>query len=340
MNKRVGRHSLMVGVFLFFLGFVSVASVGAQQEPGPVNPTASAVSEQKLLDELHRIQGRGSIPDQKSYVLEQPAGREWMIFHETYLPWIGGSSILGILAALTVFYLWRGGMRFEGDTLGRKVIRFSAFDRFVHWLTAVSFIVLAVTGLNITFGRRLVLPLIGPQAFSAWSEWAKYAHNYVSFSFTIGVVLMFAMWVGSNLPSRVDLEWMKRGGGMFGGEEPPAHKFNAGEKLIFWIVVIGGGVVAATGYVLMFPFFGTEIATMQLAQVVHSVVAVLYVAAMLVHIFMGTIGMEGAFEGMATGSVDVNWAKTHHSLWYDEGKLRPTTPQPLPRSKAEASEAA
>ena len=157
-----------------------------------------------------------------------------------------------------------------------------------------------------------------PGAFSAWSEAAKYAHNYLSFPFTIGVVLMFLMWVASNLPTRVDVEWIKHGGGMFGGDEPPAFKFNAGEKLIFWIVVIGGGAAATTGYILLFPFYGTGIASMQLAQVVHSVVGLLYIASMLVHTYMGTIGTEGAFEGMATGDVDVNWAKSHHSLWYEE----------------------
>jgi formate dehydrogenase subunit gamma len=178
--------------------------------------------------------------------------------------------------------------------------------------------------LNITFGKELVLPLIGPGAFSQWSQAAKYAHNFLSFPFTIGVVLMFLIWVARNLPTRADVEWLKQGGGMLGGHEPPSYKFNAGEKMIFWIVVIGGGASAATGYVLLFPFYGTNIATMQLAQVVHSVVGVLYIAAMLVHTYMGTIGMEGAFEGMANGEVDVNWAKSHHSLWYEEEMSRAT----------------
>lgn len=137
----------------------------------------------------------------------------------------------------------------------------------------------------------------------------------------------------------VDMEWAKQGGGMFGGEEPPAYKFNAGEKLIFWIVVIGGGFVATTGYILLFPFYGTGIANMQIAQIVHSTISVLYIAAMLVHIYMGTLGTEGAFEGMATGEVDINWAKSHHSLWYEEmsgkAKVRRQVPN-VPKSNRTA----
>lgn len=301
---------------------VAIAAPAGAQQPSSVNPTADSVNEQLLLQELNRIQGRISIPDTKASTLEQPAGREWRLFHEVYLRWIGGIAIVGIFALLAIFYLWRGTVHFEGGRSGHTILRFNVFERFVHWMTAFCFIILALSGLNITFGRLLLLPLMAPEAFTGLSQWAKYAHNYLSFPFTIGVVLMFLMWVASNLPTRVDVEWIKRGGGMLGGDEPPAFRFNAGEKLIFWLVVIGGGAVATTGYILMFPFYGTGIASMQLAQVVHSLVGVLYIAAMLVHAYMGTIGMEGAFEGMGSGDVDVNWAKSHHLLWYEEEVAR------------------
>ena len=143
------------------------------------------------------------------------------------------------------------------------IVRFNAFERFVHWMTATCFIVLALSGLNITFGKPLLLPLIGPEAFTAWSQWAKYAHNYLSFPFTLGVVLIFLMWIAGNIPNRVDVEWLKQGGGIVGDEHPPAYRFNAGQKMIYWIVVLGGAAVAVTGYLLMFPFYGTDIAGMQ-----------------------------------------------------------------------------
>jgi formate dehydrogenase subunit gamma len=315
-------------IFALVAMLVLALPAKAQEQPDRINPSASVITEQQLLDQLVRIEGRGSIPDKKSYVLEQPIGRTWQVFHQVYLPWIGGVAIVAILSLLAVFYLWRGPLRFEGGRSGRKMLRFTAFERFVHWMTAVCFVVLAISGLNITFGKDLLLPLIGPSAFSTWSQAAKYAHNFLSFPFTMGVVLMFLVWVARNLPTRADVEWMKQGGGMLGGHEPPSYKFNAGEKMIFWIVVIGGGATAATGYLLLFPFYGTDIATMQLAQIVHSVVGVLYIAAMLVHAYMGSIGMEGAFEGMASGEVDVNWAKSHHSLWYEEEMARAAKTQP------------
>jgi len=317
---------------------IAMAAPAGAQQPSSVDPNADAVKEQQLMQELKRIQGRISIPDAKASTLEQPAGREWRLFHEVYLRWIGGIAIVGIVVLLAVFYLWRGTIHFKGGRSGRKMLRFTAFERCVHWMTTTCFVVLALSGLNITFGKKLLLPLIGLSGFSTWSGAAKYAHNFLSFPFTIGVVLMFLMWVAGNLPTRVDVEWMRRGGGMFGGDEPPAFKFNAGEKLIFWIVVIGGGAAATTGYVLLFPFYGTGIANMQLAEIVHSVVGMLYIAAMLVHTYMGTIGTEGAFEGMGTGEVDVNWAKSHHSLWYEEEMGRARADQSPTRPKATPAE--
>jgi formate dehydrogenase subunit gamma len=313
------------------------ASLNAQQ-PTSVNPTAQSVKEQQLLQELGRIQGRGSIPDVKSSTIEQPAGRDWRFFHEVTLHWIGGIAVLGMLALLVAFYLIRGMVRIESGRSGRTLVRFSVFERFVHWMTATCFVILALTGLNITFGKDLLLPLIGPDAFSTWSQWAKYAHNYLSFPFTLGVVLIFLMWLAGNIPNRADVEWLKEGGGIVGHKHPPAYRFNAGQKMIYWIVVLGGAAVAATGYLLMFPFYVTDIAGMQIAQVIHGVVAVLFVAVMLAHIYIGTIGMQGAFEAMWDGTVDLNWAKEHHALWVDEEMQKGETTTGAPRQAATPAE--
>jgi len=301
---------------------VALAAPVQAQQPNSVNPTASSVKEQQLLQELNRIQGRVSIPDARSGMLEQPQGREWRNFRDVTLRWIGGIVILGVLAALIIFYLTRGMVKIEGGRSGRSIVRFNGFERAVHWMTATCFIVLALSGLNITFGRPLLLPLIGLEAFSDWSQWAKYAHNYLSFPFTIGVIVIFLMWIGGNIPNKVDVDWIRRGGGLMGDDHPPAYRFNAGQKFMYWVVVLGGGAVAVTGYLLMFPFYASGIEGMQIASVVHSVVAVLFVAAMIAHIYIGTIGMEGAFEAMGSGTVDVNWAKEHHSLWLAQQKAR------------------
>jgi formate dehydrogenase subunit gamma len=319
MATLFARCRSIVTALALLAALIAATAVQAQQ-PDSVNPTASAVTEQQLLEELQRVRGRVTIPDQKASVLIQPEGRDWRQFHEVTLPWIGAIAILGVLAVLIVFYLWRGMVRIQSGRSGVKILRFNAFERAIHWMTAVCFIILAISGLNVTFGEALLYPLIGAEAFSTFSQWAKYAHNYLSFPFTIGVVAIFLMWIAGNIPNRADVQWIKEGGGIVDpSKHPPAWRFNAGQKAIYWIVVLGGAAVAISGYLLMFPFYGDlTIAGMQTAQMVHAVVAVLFVAAMLGHIYIGTIGMEGAFEAMGEGTVDLNWAKEHHPLWVEK----------------------
>jgi formate dehydrogenase subunit gamma len=339
MPKLSARLRFIVSAMALAL-IVAVAAPAFAQQRNPdnsVNPTASSVREDQLLNELNRISGRCTIPDQKACTIEQPAGRDWRHFHQVTLRWIGAISILGMLALLVIFYLVRGMVRLEAGRSGRVLVRFSTFERLVHWMTAACFILLAISGLNITFGRPLLLPLIGPDAFTAWSQWAKYAHNYLSFPFTLGVFTIFLMWIAWNIPNRVDVEWLKRGGGIVGHDHPPADRFNAGQKMIYWIVVLGGTAVAVSGYILMFPFYGTNIADMQVAQIVHGVAALLFVAVMLAHIYIGTIGMEGAFEGMWDGTVDVNWAKEHHRVWLEKETVEGHVAPP-PKGKMQPAE--
>jgi formate dehydrogenase subunit gamma len=335
--RPLATFRMIVGAFVLFMMIIGAQPAAAQQ-PSAVNPQANAVKEDQLFRDMDRLSGRCTLPDQKACTIEQPAGRDWRHFHEVTLRWIGGISILGILAVLIVFYLWRGMVRIETGRSGRTIVRFNAFERFVHWMTATCFIILALSGLNITFGKPLLLPLIGHDSFTAWSQWAKYAHNYLSFPFTIGVFLIFLIWIAGNIPNRVDVEWLKRGGGIVGHDHPSSYRFNAGQKMIYWIVVLGGAAVSASGYLLMFPFYGTDIATMQAAQIAHAIVAVLFIAAMIGHIYIGTIGMEGAFEAMGTGTVDLNWAKEHHDLWLEEENAR-TGPNERQRQQIAATPA-
>jgi formate dehydrogenase subunit gamma len=234
------------------------------------------------------------------------------------LHWFGTIVIIGMIAILGVAYLVVGRLRISAGRSGKKVQRFSAFERFSHWLTAVSFVILGLTGLNITFGKILLLPVIGPDAFSGLSQATKYIHNFTSFAFVIGLVLIVALWIKDNIPQKVDIDWIKQGGGFIKSKHAPSGRFNPGEKLVFWFALGAGLAVIVSGYLLMFPFYVTDIAGMQITQIVHAVVAVLFVAVIIAHIYIGTLGMEGAFEAMATGEVDLNWAKEHHDLWLKE----------------------
>lgn len=297
------------------------------QNPSGQNPTGSAPTEQQLLQKLQgegaHLQGRVSIPDYKASVLEQPQGREYRAFHEGALPWIGGVAILGMLLILAAFYFWRGRILLEkGPDTGRKILRFVFTERMNHWMTATSFILLGLTGLNYVYGKRLIFPLIGPDAFSVWSQWAKYIHNFVAWPFMVGIVLMIIFWIRDNLPDRTDWRWLREFGGFINNSHPPARRFNAGQKLVFWSVVIGGLALSVSGLLMLFPFTAVGINGMQIAQYVHSIAGVVMIAIILAHIYIGSLGMEGAYDAMGSGEVDLGWAKAHHSLWVEEEQAK------------------
>jgi formate dehydrogenase subunit gamma len=322
---------LATSAMIFLAMMVSAPAVAQKLGPdGAPNPTASVTSERNLLEQFPRAEGRIDIPDTKAAVLIQPAGRTWDYFHEVLLHWGGAIVILGTIALLGLAYLILGRLRITAGRSGQKVLRFRAFERFSHWLTAVSFVMLGLTGLNITFGKIVLLPVIGPDAFSDLSQLAKYVHNFTSFSFVAGLLLIIAIFFKDNIPERVDLEWLKQGGGFIKNEHAPASRFNPGEKAVYWLSLAAGIAVSVSGFVLLFPFFGTNIADMQIAQIIHAVVAMLFIALILGHIYIGTLGMEGAFEAMGTGDVDLNWAKEHHDLWLarklasEDRQVRPT----------------
>jgi len=320
MIRHLARIFSVIIAASAILTMIAATPASAQQfgPDGAPNPTASVESEQKLLQQSPRIEGQIAQPNERERVLMQPAGRQWDYFHEVLLHWLGAIVILGMIATLGAAYLIMGRIRISKGRSRQKVRRFNAFERFSHWLTAISFVVLGLTGLNITFGKLLLLPVIGPEAFSSESQIAKYIHNFVSVSFVIGLVLIVAIWIKDNIPQKVDIEWIKQGGGFIKSKHAPSGRFNPGEKLVFWFALWAGVAVIVSGYLLIFPFYVTNIAGMQLAQIVHAVVAVLFIAVIIAHIYIGTLGMEGAFEAMATGDVDLNWAKEHHDVWLEE----------------------
>ena len=272
------------------------------------------------------VRGTVSIPDKQAGVLIQSEGDNWRAVNNGPVKTFGGWLLLATVLVLAAFFAIHGRVRVESGVSGRTIERYTGLERFAHWLTATSFVVLALTGLNITYGRYVLLPIIGSAAFSAISGWGKYAHNFVGFAFAAGIVLEFVLWVKDNLPDRYDITWLAKGGGLFaGGRHLPATRFNAGQKLVFWMVVVVGLLMVASGVTMLFPFYWFGMQGMQLAQLVHVVLALLFVAAIIAHIYLGTIGTEGAFGAMATGVVDENWARKHHSVWASEilGEPRP-----------------
>ena len=236
---------------------------------------------------------------------------------------------IGVVAAMILlFYLYRGRIDIPGGRSGQRVRRFADIDRIAHWVTAILFIILAVTGLTLLFGRFFMLPIIGADAFGALANVFKQMHDYLSPVFLISLLVLVARFASKNLPARGDLKWLTSGGGIIGNAHVSAGYFNAGEKIWFWSVVVFGIVVSVSGLLLLFPIFGLSREIMQLALIVHGLAAVLFIAGSFGHIYIGTIGTEGSLDSMTTGYVDTNWAKLHHDRWYDEVKDQ-TEPAPV-----------
>ena len=281
-----------------------------------------------------------------STTLIQTGGMGWLDFRMGPLQFWGAIALGAMLAVLLVFYLVRGRIRLSHPPTGRTVTRFRWVERFAHWVLGGSFILLAISGLLVLFGRKAIIPLIGHEAWSPIAIASKWIHNNVSWAFMIALVAVFVMWVVHNLPSRTDLRWIARGGGMFGGGHPPAKKFNAGQKLVFWSVIIFGASLSVSGLSLLFPFefhlfpetlgflnevgvpnaigmadFRTDLTPQEEMQYTagwHAIVAFILIAIAMGHIYIGTIGMEGAFDAMGTGEVDEEWAREHHSIWAEK----------------------
>jgi formate dehydrogenase subunit gamma len=267
------------------------------------------------------IDGRVTIPNQAAGILIQPQGRDWRQFRERVLAIAGIIAVIGVVLALGVFYALRGKTRIESGRSGRRIARYTLLERGNHWMVAFSFIMLALTGLNITYGVYLLRPLIGPEAFTTLTLWGQAAHHYLAFAFMLGIIVMLVIWARENLISRVDIAWLRAGGPMAKGH-PPAGKFNAGQKGLYWFTMAGGIVVATSGLLLMLPWLLDNVVMQQWAHIVHGILAMVMIAVILGHIYIGTIGMEGALEGMRDGEVDYNWAREHHSVWLEQELAR------------------
>ncbi len=356
-SKMLGGSAKVLASFLFVALLVLAAmpaltlSADAQNVRPPENavnaggppqtvPQEGGSYDPELWKELRRgVQGTVSIPDKKAGILVDSSGETWRAVQNGPLPVYGSYLLGGIIVLLALFFLIRGRIKIEHGRAGVTIERFTDFERIGHWLLATSFIILALSGLNILYGRYVLIPVVGKEAFAAIAATGKWLHSYVAFAFMVGLVMTFATWVWYNFPHPRDLVWFLKGGGILGGGHPEAKKFNAGQKVLFWLVMLGGLSLSLSGLQLLMPyelpFFGKTFAFLnglgfdlpanlsaneeqQLATVWHGIVGLVLMAVIIAHIYIGSIGMEGAFEAMGTGDVDLNWAKEHHSLWVEE----------------------
>jgi formate dehydrogenase subunit gamma len=249
------------------------------------------------------------------------AGEAWRQVRNQWLIPYGGSLLLVTVLALAIFYWRKGALGGAEPETGRVIERFTPFERSAHWLNAGAFSVLAISGLVMAFGKFFLLPVLGSTLFG-WLTYAlKTTHNFVGPLFAVTLVVVIVTFVRDNLPAKGDLTWILRGGGMLGSHEVPSHRFNAGEKLVFWAGVFVLGLLSVgSGLVLdkVLPRLAYLRGDMQIAHMIHLAAAVLIVVVFIGHIYLGTIGTKGALQGMRSGYCDEAWAKEHHELWYDD----------------------
>lgn len=297
----------------------------SRDQPGNLSPTYRIVKEGR--------QNYSSLPAREAGVLIQPkvrfpgqdrgttAGEAWRNYRNGPLTNIGGWLLIIALLALVPVYFIFGTSKLKGKPTGRLIERFTPVERIAHWTTAISFILLALTGITMLFGRYIILPIFGATLFGWFSYACKNIHNFVGPIFTVSLVVVFLIFVKDNFPEKNDVKWLVRLGGLFGNENIRSGRFNSGEKLWFWGgVVVLGLFVSSSGFVLnmLIPGFDYTRGNMQIANVVHIISAVIFMSISLGHIYMGTLGMEGAYTAMAAGYVDDEWAIEHHGFWYDD----------------------
>ncbi len=287
---------------------------GSTARPGWNNPPAdwTSVSEKPQY---------ASIPGAETNRLIQQEGRKWRAFRNGPLTQTAGWLIVIVLAGLLLFYLVKGPIRLHNPPTGRLIERFNAVERAAHWTTAISFVVLALTGLIMFFGKYLLLPWMGYVAFSWITIISKNLHNFVGPLFIFSIIVTFLVFVRDNGFGPEDWKWFARIGGVFRGQEYPSGRFNGLEKMWFWGgLTLLGIIMAVTGVILDFPNWNQTRGAMQLSEQVHLIAAALFIIGGLGHIYIGTIGMTGAYRAMRDGYVDEEWAREHHLLWYEQVK--------------------
>ena len=262
-----------------------------------------------------------SVKGRETGVLVQSAGDTWRRIRNGPITFYGGWLIVIVCLIIAAIYFAKGPIALHDKPSGRLIDRFSLAERWAHWVMGISFCVLGITGAIILFGKFVLLPVIGYTLFAWLTALAKNLHNFVAPLFIASLVVFILMYVKDNLPEKGDGAWLANGWKMFAGAHLPSGRFNAGEKVWFWAgVVILCLVVSVSGLILLFPNFDQVRATMQQASIVHAVAAVLVIALAIGHIYMGTVGVEGAYRNMRDGVTDETWAKEHHQYWYEEVK--------------------
>jgi len=313
---------LCLAVFLSLAGaaLAQQTPAEAQQQRQVTQPGNNAPVWRQVREEAK--EHYTSVKGRETGVLVQSWGDTWRRIRNGPVTFWGGWLVVAVVLATAALYFTKGPVKVHDRPTGRLIHRFSAVEQVAHWCMAISFVVLGISGLVMLFGKHVVLPVIGYTLFSWLSALAKNLHNFVGPFFIVATLIFVVLFIRDNLPRAYDFKWFAKSWAYLTGKEHVSSgRFNAGEKVWFWGgVVVLSVIVSWSGLILLFPNFDQTRAAMQEAWIWHAVAALIYIAMSLGHIYLGTLGVEGAYQAMRTGYVDEVWAKEHHEIWYNEVK--------------------
>ena len=343
MLQRLPRRKFMAwGIFMLVFSMIALPlglsfysqtgfAVEAQEQENPRANYWRAVREGNS--------GSTSVQGQESSVLIQNGGQNWRQMRNGWLIPYSGYLLIAILVLFALYFTIKGRIRIEEGRSGREYTRTTSAERWVHWFTAVVFVLMALTGLILLYGRTVLIPVMGPEAFAATAELSKIVHNYLGILFILAIVLTIIIFLRDSLFNmQVDMKWFMTAGGYLGGRHPSAEKYNAGQKAWYWTAAIMGVILCVTGLILNFPNFEQTRETMQIANIIHVIASAIVIAFLLVHVYLA-LSTEGALQAMTTGKVDENWVKQHHDLWYEQLRQsgQETTPAPAGSASGEST---
>jgi len=318
---------LLVVLVLPLIPYAVIAASGKSSDDVYANKVQNPAVElwKNVRQRDNAMVGDTQMRNMDAGVLIEKQGQQWREYRmKKLIPY--SAYLLGIsLLVLAAYYFTHGRVMIAGGRSSHKILRFSLNQRTVHWTVAIMFVLLGLTGIILLYGRFVLIPILGPGGFGVTAQAAKAIHNYIGPAFAVALVIQFVLFIrGNGIDLKTDLTWLLKGGGLFGKQHVAAGCYNAGEKIWFWIAMIGGAILIISGLILDFPMLGSDRPQLEYYYMLHTITAVIVLAVSFGHIFIGTAGMEGAFEAMYTGYCDENWAKEHHNIWYENMKSRGT----------------
>ena len=193
------------------------------------------------------------------------------------------------------------------------IVRYTAAERVNHWVVAISFVLLALSGLAFFHPSFFFMTNLfggGP--------WTRILHPYIGVVMAIGFLVMFLRFWQLNIIKERDVEWLKNVGALVNGEHekmPPVEKYNGGQKVLFWLLVLCMLGLTITGVAMWRAWWNLPVTVVRIGSLVHALCAFGLIGLIIAHVY-AAIWTKGTIRAMTRGTVTRAWARFHHPLWF------------------------